>query len=196
MTHSGSGSTNDANVQTIRESFGRVVYSHKTHEKAREIESSKVTLVKWVNIVLTTVTSTTLVTSIFTNQRALLLIGSILSTLTLAFVIFQLSFDPAKESERHRAAAKELWYVREQYINLLADIKSHPDAVNIPQRRDELIDELKRIYSVAPDTSSAAYRKAQTALKFSEDITFSNEEIDRFLPDSLHVASEVSEEED
>ncbi len=125
--------------------------------------------------------------TIFTNQRALLLIGSILSTLTLAFVIFQLSFDPAKESERHRVAAKELWYVREEYIHLLADIKADPGAVDIPKRRDELTEELKRIYSVAPDTSSAAYRQAQTALKISEDMTFSNEEIDRFLPDSLHA---------
>jgi uncharacterized membrane protein len=83
--------SNDPNIQAIRESFGRVVYSHKTHEKAREIESSKVTLVKWVNIILTTLTSTTLVTTIFTDQRALLFVGSILSTLTLAFVIFQLS---------------------------------------------------------------------------------------------------------
>jgi SMODS and SLOG-associating 2TM effector domain family 4 len=194
MTRSGHTSVSDPNVQAIRESFGRVVYSHKTHEKAREIESSKVTIVKWVNIVLTTLTSTTLVTSIFTNQRALLLIGSILSTLTLAFVIFQLSFDPAKESERHRAAAKELWYVREQYINLLADIKSDPNSVNISQRRDELIDELKRIYAVAPDTSSAAYRRAQTALKISEEMTFSNEEIDQFLPDSLRVVASTSEE--
>ena len=29
------------NLQTIRESFGRVVYSHKTHEKAAEIEENK-----------------------------------------------------------------------------------------------------------------------------------------------------------
>jgi hypothetical protein len=167
--------------------------THKTHEKAREIESSKVTLVKWTNIVLTTLTSTALVTTIFTSQRALLFVGSVLATLTLAFVIFQLSFDPAKESERHRGTANELWYVREQYINLLADIKSDPGSIDIPRRRDELVDELKRIYAVAPGTSSASYRKAQTALKISGDMTFSNEEIDRFLPDSLHVARRDAE---
>ncbi len=50
MTPSHHASINDPNVQAIRESFGRVVYSHKTHEKAREIESSKVTTVKWANI--------------------------------------------------------------------------------------------------------------------------------------------------
>jgi len=29
------------NLQVIRESFGRVAYSHKTHEKAAEIENNK-----------------------------------------------------------------------------------------------------------------------------------------------------------
>lgn len=41
---------------TIREAFGRVVYAQKTHEKAREIESNRVTFVKWANIVLVTLT--------------------------------------------------------------------------------------------------------------------------------------------
>ncbi len=51
--------TYSAEVQAIRESFGRVVYSHKTHEKAREIQSRRASLVKWVNILLATATSTT-----------------------------------------------------------------------------------------------------------------------------------------
>lgn len=179
--------TTDPNVQAIRESFGRVVYSHKTHEKAREMESSKATLVKWVNIILTTLTSTTLVTTIFTNQTVLLYVSSVLSTLTLAFVIFQLSFDPAKEAERHRMAAKALWYVREEYVHLLTDIKTDPSSIDVQLRRDDLIEQLKRIYDLAPDTSSRAYRAAQKALKISEDMTFSNEEIDAFLPDALHM---------
>lgn len=184
---SSSANSVDPNVQAIGESFGRVVYSHKTHEKARERASSWATVIKWVNIILTTVTSTTLVTTIFTNQKVLLYIGSILSTLTLAFVIFQLSFDPAKEAERHRATAKALWYVREKYIHLLTDIKANPSGINIPQRRDELVEELRRIYDLAPDTSSHAYRAAQKALKINEDMTFRNEEINHFLPDSLHI---------
>ena len=184
---SSSTNTTDPNIQAIRESFGRVVYSHKTHEKAREQASAWATDVKWTNIILTTITSTTLVTTVFTNQKVLLYIGSVLSTLTLAFVIFQLSFDPAKEAERHRATAKALWYVREKYIHLLTDIKTDPGSVNIPQRRDDLMEELRKIYDLAPDTSSRAYKAAQKALKINEDMTFSNEEINHFLPDSLHI---------
>lgn len=180
-------SSADPNVQAIRESFGRVVYSHKTHEKAREIAASKVTLVKWINIALTALTSTSLVTTIFTNQKVLLYVSSILSTLVLAFVIFQLSFDPASEADRHRSTAQALWYVRERYIHLLADVKADPTGVDIKQRRDELTDELKKIYDLAPDTSSKAYKAAQKALKVSEDMTFSDDEINAFLPKSLHL---------
>lgn len=182
-----SPTSTDPNIQAIRESFGRVVYSHKTHEKAREYASHRATIVKWANIALTTVTSTTLVTTVFTDQKVLLYVGSILSTLTLAFVIFQLSFDPANEAERHRTTAKALWYIRERYIHLLTDIKADPTSVNIQQQRDELMEELRKIYDLAPDTSSRAYKAAQKALQVSEDMTFSNEEINHFLPDSLHV---------
>lgn len=178
----------DPHVQAIRESFGRVVYSHKTHEKAREHASRWAAIVKWINITLTTITSTTLIGTIITSERAFLYTGSVLSTLTLAFAIFQLSFDPGKEAERHRTTAKALWYVREKYIHLLTDIESDPSSVDIPSRRDELMEELRKIYELAPDTTGRAYSAASKALKFSEDMTFSNEEINKFLPDSLHIA--------
>jgi hypothetical protein len=93
---------------TIREAFGRVVYAHKTHEKAREIESNRVTLVKWINIVLTTLTSVGLLGTIITDARVLLYISSGLSAIALAFVVFQFSFDPAGAADKHRIAAKEL----------------------------------------------------------------------------------------
>jgi hypothetical protein len=189
MSSNQTAANSDPNIQAIRESFGRVVYSHKTHEKAREIETSKASVVKWANIILTTLTSGTLLTTVITNEKVLLYIGSTMSAITLAFVIFQLSFDPEKEAERHRGVAKELWYLREKYVNLLTDIKTDPDRVDIPRRRDELIEELRLIYRFAPDTSSRAYKAARTALKINEDMTFGDEEIDRFLPNSLHATS-------
>ena len=170
----------------IREAFGRVVYSHKTHEKAREIEAGRVTFVKWTNIVLTTLTSAGLLGTIITNAHALLYLSSGLSALALAFVIFQFSFEPSGAADKHRIAAKELWYVREQYCNLLTDIRRGAPEDEIASRRDELTAMLKGVYEHAPDTSSKAYRKAQEALKIKEDMTFSAAEIDQFLPRELH----------
>lgn len=176
-----------ANVQAIRESFGRVVYSHKTHEKAREIESAMTDRMKWINIILVTLTSGSLLTTVITDQRAALYVSSVAAGLALAFTIFQLSFTPEKTAEQHRTVAKELWYVREQYVHLLTDIQTDPGAVDIPRRRDDLVEQLRHIYRLAPDTSGSAYRAAQGALQINEDMTFTNDELNRLLPEALHI---------
>lgn len=171
---------------SLREAFGRVVYSHKTHEKAREIESDRMTFVKWTNIILTTLTSASLLGTIITNAHTLLYLSSALAAMMLAFTIFQFSFDPAGAADKHRMTANELWYLRERYCNLLADVRRGVRDEEVTRRRDELTDELNEVYSHAPSTSSRAYRKAQEALKISEDMTFSAAEINRFLPKELH----------
>jgi hypothetical protein len=174
-------------VGPIRESFGRVVYTHKTHEKAREIDSAKAVAVKWINIALTTLVSGSVISGLVTDTQAVVIVGAILGGLALAFALFQLSFDPAGSAERHRSTAKELWYIREQYIQLISDATMDPTRAGIAERRDDLIEALKVIYQQAPDTSPRAYKKAQKALKVSEDMTFSDAEIDQFLPGSLHA---------
>ena len=179
------------NLQVIRESFGRVVYSHKTHEKDAEIANCYATAVKWANIILTTLTSGTLVSTIITNQLVLIYISTLLSAITLAFIIFQLSFNPEEKVEKHRQLAKELWYIREKYVNLMADIVSGRISDDtIATRRNEIIEELKLIYKFAPITSSKAYKKAQEALKINEELTFSDDEIDQFLPNELKSKKE------
>lgn len=174
------------NLQLIRESFGRVAYSHKTHEKAAEIEDRNSKIVKWANIILTALTSGTLISTIVTNQNTFLYISALLSSLMLGFTLFQLNFNPAERAEKHRYVAKELWYIREKYINLMADIingKLSDELIVL--KRDQLIEELKLIYKFAPQTNSKAYEKARKALKIDEELTFSDEEIDQFLPNTL-----------
>ena len=57
------------------------------------------------------------------------------------------------------------------------------------QRRDDLQERLHRIYRSAPHTDDKAYEKAQEALKENEELTFSDEEIDVFLPRPLRRSS-------
>ncbi len=174
------------NLNNIRESFGRVVYSHKTHEKTAEIENKKNKATKWINVVLIALTSGMLTGTIVTSQQVFLYISTILSTLTLAFIIFQLSFNCAEKVEKHRNIAKELWYIRERYVNLITDIMNEQlDNETIVLKRDQLIKELKILYKFAPQTNSKAYRKAGKALKIDEELTFSEQEIDNFLPGEL-----------
>lgn len=48
-----------------------------------------------------------------------------------------------------------------------------------------LLNELHRIYETAPSTSNKAVDEATTALFDKQDYTFSDNEIDRFLPNDL-----------
>jgi hypothetical protein len=173
-------------LEVIKDSFGRVVFTHKTHEKAAEREETKNCVVKWVNISLTVLTLVFLLIAIISNSRAFLYCGATLTAVTVGFLLFQLSFDPARIAEKHRATAKELWYVREKYENLIADILNMRLTGNeICAVRDHLSDKLGTIYKFAPQTDAKSYAKARCALNIEDEMTFSDEEINRYLPESL-----------
>jgi hypothetical protein len=55
----------------------------------------------------------------------------------------------------------------------------------LQEERDALTKQLASAYASAPATNSEAYKKAQEALKVKEDLTFSDAEIDAFLPKEL-----------
>ncbi len=181
------------NLQVIRESFGRVAYSHKTHEKAAELDYRSNKIAKWLNIMLTTLTFGSLASSIIADEVILLYISAALSALTLGFMIFFLSFNPSEKAERHRSTARELWLIREKYISLIADIIDErvPEEV-IRSTRDSLIEDLNLIYKFAPSTDAKAYRAAREALKINEELTFSEKEIDELLPEELRISANLT----
>lgn len=176
----------DALLQVIRESFGRVLYTHKTHEKDRERLTFLGTVSKWANICLSGLTFGGVTATVGTDEPFWLGASLVLATLSAAYAVFQLSFDPHKKAENHRAAAKQLLVIRNQYVHLMADILEGiltPDQIRA--RRDELEKETADAFLVAPDTSDRAYRKAQKALQVDEDMTFGDEELNMFLPTAL-----------
>jgi len=52
-------------------------------------------------------------------------------------------------------------------------------------QRDQLVERLHQVYNGAPSTTHEAYKKAQESLKRLEDMTFTDAEIDAFLPKEL-----------
>jgi hypothetical protein len=179
------------NLQVVRDSFGRVAYTHKTHEKEAEIESEKAKRLKWSNIILLTLNFSGIISQIITSEKVLLYISAILSGAALGFVIYQLSFNPEERAERHRRVARDLWLIREKYVNLIADIMNEGLVQEqIVNRRDLLIKELSMIYKYAPETSREAYKRAGDGLKINEELTFSDKEIDIFLPAELRISKQ------
>lgn len=175
-----------ANESTIREAFGRIVYTHKAQMKEYELQTSFSSVIKWLNIILTATTSTTLLSTVFFDQQ-LLYISTGLSFLSLVFVIFQLSFDPAKNAENHKSTADDLWKIREDYLSLLSDI--HDETIKVDEIkviREALKEKTYELYKAALPSSRLAYFLARKSLKMDEEFTFDEKEINIFLPKVLH----------
>ncbi len=170
----------------IRECYGRVVWTHKTHEKCADIYAAQLKALKTTEIVLSALTTTSLLTSIFVAQRWGVIIGTLLSTLLLGVTIYAKDYDLGKIAKSHADTAVKMWSIRESYLSLLTDIKLNNLTLNqIQAKRDELQNQLASVYQNAPRTNSKAYDKASKALKSNEEMTFSDEEIDKFLPNDI-----------
>ena len=170
----------------IRECYGRVVWTHKTHEKCADIYAAKLKALKTTEIILSALTTTSLLTSIFVAQRWGIIIGTLLSTLLLGVTIYAKDYDLGKIAKSHADTAVKMWSIRESYLSLLTDIKLNNLTLNqIQAKRDELQNQLASVYENAPRTNSKAYDKASQALKSNEEMTFSDEEIDKFLPNDI-----------
>ncbi|MDT8405324.1 SLATT domain-containing protein [Sulfuriflexus sp.] len=173
----------------IRECFGRVVYATKTHEKDADLCMQWLARVKLAQIVLSALTTGGLVTVLVgehdTSQIAAI-VSAVISTALLVLNAYVKDVDPGQQAEQHKKTATELWNIRESYLSILTDLQAiEIDMDLVRKTRDELQTELAGIYSSAPRTTPKAYKHASQGLKMREEMTFSDEEIDKFLPETL-----------
>lgn len=170
----------------IRECFGRVVYSHKTHEKCTDILLSRLSNIKLAQIILSAITAGGFIAVVFGAGKIGAIVGVLISTALLALNAYTKKYDLGELAQKHKQAANDLWIIREKYLSLITDLRIGDKPIEmLQQERDELLGELHSVYSAAPTTTFQAYRKAQEALKTLEDMTFTDEEIDAFLPKEL-----------
>lgn len=170
----------------LRECYGRVVFSHKTHEKCADILLTRLSKIKVWQIALSAVTATGFVFAIFGAGTAAAVVGAVVATALLALNAYTKDYDLGELAQKHRQAGAELWLIREKYLSLLTDLRTGNIPIQTLQdKRDELLESLHAVYSGAPSTTPKAYKEAQEALQCREDMTFSNKEIDSFLPEEL-----------
>lgn len=170
----------------IRECYGRVVYSHAVHEKCADIYLKRLNLIKKWQIILSAITTGTLLISLFNEGKMGTIIGAILSTILLALNTYNQDYDLGDLAKKHSETAVKLWEIRESYLSLITDIAINSLSLDqIQTKRDALQNSLTSVYQNAPRTNEKAYMKAQKALKVDEQLTFSDKEIDNFLPSIL-----------
>ena len=170
----------------LRECFGRVVYSHKTHEKCADILLKRLSSMKLSLIVLSAITTIGCFSVLFGSERIGSIIASLVSAILLCLTLYAKDYNLAELAQKHRQAANDIWLIREKYQSLIIDLVIGGKPLEtIQQERDVLMEDLHSVYSGAPSTTYKAYKKAQQSLKYNEEMTFSDEEIDTFLPSEL-----------
>ncbi|MBX9779267.1 MAG: SLATT domain-containing protein [Chitinophagaceae bacterium] len=170
----------------IREIYGRVVYTHKTHEKCADVLKERSDYLKFAEIFLSAATTTSILVVVFGDGKAFQFLGALFSTILLGLTLYSKDFNLLAIAEKHKQAALNILEVREKLLSLLIDIRIGNIQIEIlQQRRNELNEELLNTYRGAPKTINKAYKIASKALKENEEFTFSDEEIDKFLPESL-----------
>lgn len=173
-------------VAQIRESYGRVVYSHKSHEKAADIYLARLHRIKILQITLSALTTGSLLYHLFSGNKTGTIIAAILSAILFILNIYTKEYNLAESSQKHHGTAQKLWGIRESYLSLLTDLTTNALGNRVVrERRDHLQDNLNQIYTNAPRTFKRAYEQARKGLHFNEEMTFSEEEIDRLLPEKM-----------
>ncbi|EKE06327.1 MAG: hypothetical protein ACD_19C00017G0027 [uncultured bacterium] len=183
-----------SNLWIIRQSFANTVFTHKVHESASESQGKKAVKVKIVNIVIVSLVLILLITqSLFPQQIIFTYISTGISVAEIIFLIIQLSFIFDEKASQHKSSALKFMGLRDRYKNLIADImEGNISKKDVVARRDMLQDEYQTICDLSSQTQDVDYKSAQIklnkkGLRKGEEFTWSDEEIDHFLPKKLHI---------
>lgn len=172
----------------LREMYGRAAYTHKTHQKMADNYVARYKRIKVAEIALSAATASSLLLAIFGDKPAGTIIGAVLSTVLLGFTLYFKEASLGEQAQKHTDVGSKLWGVREALLSLLVDMQDGRAPDEVRRQRDRLNAELEEIYKAAPRTNTKAYEAAQKALKESEELFFSDEELNKMLPQQLRTS--------
>lgn len=173
-------------LDIVRQTFASVVWTHKIQEKQADIYNERCEFIETANIVVVSVTACGIVSLLFTDQFWIKIGASLLSLATIAISVYDKTFNLRDLGVQHKIAANKLISIRNELLQIIAEIHVHKESVEtINSRYQEIAIKLSKVYSEIPTTTSKAVKRASDALKKNEEFTYSEEEIDRFLPPTL-----------
>ncbi len=170
----------------IRQIFASIVWTHKIHEKQCDINSFWFNILEFCKILSSAITTSGLLTCFFIDEVALKIVTTIFSAICLFINTFYKTYNLKESRDSHKASALEFLQLRNETISLLTDIKL--DRIKLEEvisQRSELLVRYHDICKRSLNTSDRAVNKASKALKKQKDNTFSDKEIDSYLPIEL-----------
>ncbi|MFJ1256848.1 SLATT domain-containing protein [Cupriavidus sp. CuC1] len=166
----------------IRECFGRVVYTHKTHEKMADNCARTLWRFKVAQIAVSALTACGALSRVCGHAVAKGCDGFI----RLCISGYMKGFDPGGTAQKHRDTAANLWVIRESYLSLLTDLRMQAiRSEEAIKQRDELQRKLAAIYAGGHAHECKGILASSKRAQKNEDYTFSDAEIDKFVPSSL-----------
>ena len=128
----------------LRECFGRIVYSHKTHEKCADILLKRLSTVKLWQIILSALTTGGFIAAVFGAGDIGALVGIVISTVLLVLNAYTKNYDLGELAQKHRQAGADLWIIREKYLSLITDLRMGEKPLeSLQTERDVLLREFR-----------------------------------------------------
>lgn len=173
---------------SVKRSYASVVWSHKIQEKQCDIYTRQYKLLETLNIIAASATSVGILSLIFTNQFWIKIISAILSFVTIFVSAYFKSFDLHQMTLSNKDTANKLLCIRDQLYLIILKIHMGCDSVNnLLIQYEDVLKELDKIYQSSPNTTNKAVKLARKALNVDKDNSFSEDEINAFLPDELRM---------
>lgn len=188
------------NLSVIRQSFANTVFTHKVQEVAAERQRKNVFKIKITNIIFVSIVLVLLFLQASNPKNILFSYSAVGVTIAeVLFLLVQLSFSFEQQAILHKSTALKYMDLRDCYRILIADIMNHDiSPETLITRRNLLQKEYQIISDLAPQTKKYDYEEAQKRLNKKgivegEEFTWSDVEIDRFLPETLRLIRSESE---
>lgn len=185
----------EKNLAIVRQSFAQTVFTHQVQEIAASDKRKKVFYVKLMNVFFVAVVLILLVLQIRDSDNLIYsYLGAGITIAEVVFLIVQLTFDFENQSLLHKNAALKYMSLRDRYRLLITDIMNEKAPKSeIISRRDSLQAEYQSISDLSPSTGTKEFDAAQVSLNkkglvTGEQFTWSDNEIDHFLPEALRLS--------
>ncbi|MBQ9345407.1 MAG: SLATT domain-containing protein [Kiritimatiellae bacterium] len=170
----------------VRDIFVRTVWSHKIQEKQADIYQKQYKCMETINILCASLASIGILSSIRHGELWIKIISAVLSFATVFIGTYFKSFSPNKLARVHKETANKLLIVRNEFTCLLTSIKLKNKSVEeLEDRYRALMEKANEVYKDASTTTDKAVDLAKKGLQVKGDNTFSEEEIDSYLPAAL-----------
>ena len=172
-------------LDEVRQSFASVVWTHKIQEKQADIYASEYKYCKIISIFTNAITSCGIITLFFCDSDIAKFFTALISFATLFFNTYLKIFDQKKLEYQHRVTANKFIIVRNQLFRIITKLHLGIELNQIILEYQEIMHNLEQLYLDAPSTTDNAVNKARKALNLKNEYTYTDEEIDHFLPAHL-----------